>query len=130
MANASDRVPCDLPTTADPLYPNRLWRTIPEPATSDRWKLIKDPAKSKNKKGIDLSGDPMMNIIRRHQINSRSALLKHMADCYKGERGSNLQKSHLTTEGGEFLYYCDSIETVPENGVQEYQYRTLRDWYL
>ena len=76
-----------------------------ELTTSDRWKFVKDPSVSTNKKDIDLTEGHMMKTIRKYQINSRFALLKHMADCYKGERGRDLPKSHLTTPDGELLYY-------------------------
>ena len=86
---------------------------------------MKDSSVSKNKKDIDLSGEAMMRTIRRHQTNSCFALLKHMADCYKGEKASNLPKSHFTTSDGEFLYYKDSLNVVLENGVMNYDHKDI-----
>ena len=54
---------------------------------------MKDLTKSKNKKDIDLTAEPMLKTFRKFQINSRFALLKHMADCQKGELARDLPNS-------------------------------------
>ena len=87
MAHASVRLSYEFSSETQPLYSGRLWKTIPELETSDQWRFAKDSSKSKNKKDIDLSTETTLNNMRKFQINSRFALIKHIADCQKGEVG-------------------------------------------
>ena len=63
---------------------------------SDQWKFVKDLAKSKNKKDIDLK------ISVNFKSTAALPLLKHMADCQKGEVARDLPKSNLATNEGEY----------------------------
>ena len=46
-----------------------------------------------------------------------------MVDCQKGDLPRGLPKSHLTTEGGECLYHCSSLDAFLEKGVKYYEYK-------
>ena len=107
-------------------------KNIPKLEISDRWKFVKDATVPKNKKDVDLSGEHMMKIIRRYQINSHFALLKQMADCYKGEKASGLLKSHLTTPGGEFWLYKTELRVALDEATGRgayYDHKKSQDLY-
>ena len=94
--------------------PRKVVKRIPEMEVSDRWVFTKDPIhrSPRTPRILILSTDTSLSNIRKFQISNRFALLKHLADCEKGEKGRDLPKGHLTTAEGEDAFFSNHLPTT------------------